>query len=371
MKSLLNKYVPAAVIILCIFSFKLNAQDFTVTVDHTTIVDTVGSEMIFEFEATNNSSSDLTLFIARTQNDIPETWQSSLCFEYCFAPFIDTIETTSEWGSSPMAPGETVTFSVHVLALVNDGTGNLKIVVGNINNPSDTQSFNLTATTEELTPSFTLTVDHTSIVDTVGSEMIFEFEAINTSANDLTLYIARTRNDIPENWQSSLCFDYCFAPSVDTIETTSEWGSSPLASGDTAFFSVHVLGLIDIGTGNLTIVVGDVNNNLDTISYDLTASTQSSAVESRNHLYDFELSQNYPNPFNPTTTISYAVPQRTNVEIKVYDITGKEITTLVNEVKDQGIYSVKFNADNFSSGIYFYRISAGQFSSVRKMILIK
>ena len=371
MKLLFNKYILILAVTLCLLPFSLNAQDFTVIVDHSTIVDTVGSEMIFEFEAINTSSSDLTLFIARAQNDIPEEWQSSLCFEYCFAPFIDTIETTSQWGSSPLAPGDTVTFSIHVLALSASGTGHLRIVVGNVNNPSDTASFNLTATTEELTPSFTLTVDHTSVTDTVGSEMIFEFEAINTSANDLTLYIARTKNDIPENWQSSLCFEYCFAPMVDTIETTSEWGSSPLAPGDTVFFSVHVLGLVDVGTGSLTIVVGDASNNLDTIAYDLTASTQASAVESTEHLYDFSLYQNYPNPFNPTTIISYAVPHRTNVNIKVYDITGKEIATLVNEVKDQGIYNVEFNAENLSSGIYFYKISADRFSTVRKMILIK
>ena len=69
----------------------------------------------------------------------------------------------------------------------------------------------------------------------------------------------------------------------------------------------------------------------------------------------FEVYQNYPNPFNPATTISYAIPQRTNVNIKVYNITGKEITTLVNEVKDPGTYNVNFNAENLSSGIYFYK----------------
>ena len=218
---------------------------------------------------------------------------------------------------------------------------------------------------------FTLTVDHTAIVDTIGSEMIFEFEAINTSNDNLTLYIARTLNDIPENWQSSLCFEYCFAPFVDTIETTSEWGSSPLAPGDTAFFSVHVLALVDNGTGNLTIVVGNINNTSDTISNNLTASTQASAVESTDHLYQFDLYQNYPNPFNPATTINYTIPERSNVSLKVYDLTGREIATLVKEVQEAGGHSVNFNAEKLSSGVYFYKIAAGKFISVKKMILIK
>jgi hypothetical protein len=85
----------------------------------------------------------------------------------------------------------------------------------------------------------------------------------------------------------------------------------------------------------------------------------------------FKLYQNYPNPFNPSTKISFVIPQRSNVSLKVYNITGTEIATLVNEVKDPGAYSINFNAEKLSSGVYFYKITAGKFSSVRKMILIK
>ncbi len=369
MKLCLNKYLLAVSIIVGVISFKSNAQDFTLTVDHTSITDTVGSEMIFDFAAVNNSSSNLTLYIARTQNDLPADWQSSLCFEYCFSPMIDTIETTSQWGSSPLAPGDSAVFSVHVFALVNDGTGHLKIEVGDINNPSGAVTYDLTASTE--TGRFTLTLDHASIADTIGSEMIFDFAAVNNSSSNLTLYIARTQNDLPADWQSSLCFEYCFSPMIDTIETTSQWGSSPLAPGDSAVFSVHVFALVNSGTGNLTIEVGDANNPLDTISYNLTASAGPSAVGRSNQPVKYDLLQNYPNPFNPATTISYAIPHRSDVSLKVYNITGQEIAVLVNGVKDAGEYSVSFNAESLSSGIYFYKITAGQFTSVRKMILIK
>jgi photosystem II stability/assembly factor-like uncharacterized protein len=85
----------------------------------------------------------------------------------------------------------------------------------------------------------------------------------------------------------------------------------------------------------------------------------------------FELSQNYPNPFNPSTKISFAIPKTGFVSLKVYDVTGKEVRTLVNDLKSAGNYSVDFNASNLSSGIYFYRIESEGFSRTMKMILVK
>jgi hypothetical protein len=85
----------------------------------------------------------------------------------------------------------------------------------------------------------------------------------------------------------------------------------------------------------------------------------------------YNLSQNYPNPFNPETKISYAIPVNGLVTLKIYDITGKEIATLVNEVKPAGNYFIDFNGANLSSGAYFYKLESGSFSSVKKLLLIK
>lgn len=86
---------------------------------------------------------------------------------------------------------------------------------------------------------------------------------------------------------------------------------------------------------------------------------------------DFSLLQNYPNPFNPSTVINYSLPENSFVSLKVYDITGKEILTLVNEKKDAGRYEVSFDGSNLASGMYFYKIQAGSFSKVMRMVLIK
>ncbi len=85
----------------------------------------------------------------------------------------------------------------------------------------------------------------------------------------------------------------------------------------------------------------------------------------------FSLEQNYPNPFNPTTKIEYAIPSDNLVQIKIYNILGKEVMTLLNEYKKAGTYSIDFNASSLSSGVYFYKIVSGRNSEIKKMILLK
>ena len=85
----------------------------------------------------------------------------------------------------------------------------------------------------------------------------------------------------------------------------------------------------------------------------------------------FELYQNYPNPFNPTTKINFAIPKNGFVTLKVFDVTGREVANLVNEMKTPGYYSVDFNASSFASGVYFYRIESSSFIETKRMMLIK
>ena len=86
---------------------------------------------------------------------------------------------------------------------------------------------------------------------------------------------------------------------------------------------------------------------------------------------EYALHQNYPNPFNPRTTLKYSVPQASNVIIKVFDILGNKIETLVNEEKPAGSYEVEFDAVELPSGIYFYRLQSGSFVETKKMVLMK
>ncbi len=86
---------------------------------------------------------------------------------------------------------------------------------------------------------------------------------------------------------------------------------------------------------------------------------------------EFALDQNYPNPFNPSTRIEYAVPAASHVRLDVYNVIGQLVATLVDEVRPAGYYAASFNASSFSSGLYFYRMTAGKASFLKKMMLVK
>ncbi|MCS7211837.1 MAG: T9SS type A sorting domain-containing protein [Chloroherpetonaceae bacterium] len=85
----------------------------------------------------------------------------------------------------------------------------------------------------------------------------------------------------------------------------------------------------------------------------------------------FALFQNYPNPVNPSTTIRYALPTAAMVSLKVYDVLGREVATLVSERQAAGEYAVPFNATGLASGVYFYRLQAGSYVETKKMMLAK
>jgi photosystem II stability/assembly factor-like uncharacterized protein len=96
-------------------------------------------------------------------------------------------------------------------------------------------------------------------------------------------------------------------------------------------------------------------------------------VYGKNNRYSryFYLSQNYPNPFNPSTTISYQLPVVSQVTLKIYDVLGREVTTLVDEKKAPGTYDVKFDGSRLASGVYFCRMAAGNYASTKKLLMIK
>ncbi len=120
---------------------------------------------------------------------------------------------------------------------------------------------------------------------------------------------------------------------------------------------------------NANLLVPDAAN----VNCPIVQVSNPTAVEDNKDIQpgEFGLAQNYPNPFNPTTSINYRIAESGFVSLKVYDALGREAATLVNEVKPAGNYLVNFNAAGLASGIYFYRLKAGNFTQNRKMILLK
>lgn len=140
--------------------------------------------------------------------------------------------------------------------------------------------------------------------------------------------------------------------------------SSPLTPFNGPFSSGYWrLTITDTATGD----TGFLRRWCLVITYDCpTGGVQT--VEIPNY---YSLTQNFPNPFNPETTIKFAIPQTEKVKIVVFDILGREVTTLVNELRNAGTYSVKFDASSLSSGVYFYSIQTPNFTETKKMLLVK
>jgi hypothetical protein len=130
---------------------------------------------------------------------------------------------------------------------------------------------------------------------------------------------------------------------------------------------VHITGILENQFNQSTVTVNGFN---------FAIPVSSSGVYHKDGLVnDYFLSQNFPNPFNPSTVISYRVPVSGNVTLKVYDLLGREVATLVDEYKPAGSFEVEFNTSSInyhpSSGVYFYQLIAGGYSSTKQMLLLK
>jgi photosystem II stability/assembly factor-like uncharacterized protein len=196
--------------------------------------------------------------------------------------------------------------------------------------------------------------------------------------------------------------DYLYTANLRSTDNGETWTVMGLNEWHTSSFAENSLGHLFCGTFNYGSGIwrstdfGDtwtqINTGLPTMDirsvavdaddylyagtngysmYKTTTSTITSVEEDRNTPKTFNLAQNYPNPFNPITKISYAIPQNSFVELKVFNLLGQEITTLVNQEKPAGYYEVDFNASNLPTGVYIYKLQAGSFIETRKMILLK
>ncbi len=157
------------------------------------------------------------------------------------------------------------------------------------------------------------------------------------------------------------CIGGNYVPKLGKIYKTSNNGQSWFEFDENSSIELYSMECV----GNVLVVTGDSGT---IYRYDAVV-----GISSNNSTLPttYELSQNYPNPFNPETKINFSLPEKTNVKLVIYDITGKEIETLVNQVLSAGNYQYGFTANNLTSGTYFYRLETNNFKQTKKMMLIK
>ena len=205
-----------------------------------------------------------------------------------------------------------------------------------------------------------------------GAEIIFYVDVTNLTAIEQTVFMVRTENILPSGWTSSLCFELCFSSETDSIATTSTYGSTPLQPGETREVSLHVFSDNTTDSGYVQLQAGTFKNPEQRITTNFKAVTDPTIdVDDVSLVNTYNLSQNYPNPFNPSTKINYSLGEPGFIQLKVFNVLGVEVATLVNEQKIAGNYSANFNAAKLSSGVYFYTITINNFTQTRKMILEK
>jgi hypothetical protein len=124
-------------------------------------------------------------------------------------------------------------------------------------------------------------------------------------------------------------------------------------------------------SGNISIISGDINGSLEDINIPVTMVRTGIEDNGGNLPKEYALAQNYPNPFNASTSIEFALPEASDVELDVYNVLGQKIATLVSDRMEAGVHSVIWDASGVSSGIYFYKLKAGDYAEIEAMTLLK
>lgn len=197
----------------------------------------------------------------------------------------------------------------------------------------------------------------------------------NNTSGSINVRFARITVSLPAGWITSMCYDMCYPADADTIPPPSS--APPFTLPANHSDSMFVIDFTCVSEGTATIIVRLYNNSNPAVYSQDTFKVQLVSVGINNinsYATDYSLLQNYPNPFNPYTKITFSVPTREKVSLRVYDVFGREVAVLVNdEMLSSGTYDYDFNAGEFglSSGVYFYTLKTESFRSTKKMIMLK
>ncbi len=207
----------------------------------------------------------------------------------------------------------------------------------------------------------------------------YHFKLKNTSSTPQNFKLIKIKTLVPSGWEISICCKLgCLASSVDTVPPTGYPDKYTLGPGETDSTVALDFQPILNTTGTAIVILrafietNPSNYKQDTCILNIVNTIGITPISTFANEYD--LKQNYPNPFNPSTSIEFSLKNNSNVNLIIYDIMGREVARLINNQKlTQGKYKYDFNAGeyNLSSGVYYYKLITGDFTSTKKMLLVK
>lgn len=194
----------------------------------------------------------------------------------------------------------------------------------------------------------------------------------NTGSAPVEVRFKRTLDNLPNpSWSSSICVGVCYAPFVNVVPLE---GDPPftLIPGDQDTMDI-TYDAPTLGISDVIIRMYNENDTNQFVDRHFYLNVNSVGINNISSIAEsYSLSQNFPNPFNPTTNINFSIPNTGNVSLKVYDILGNEVASLLNNERlSAGKYKIDFNASSLSSGIYYYTLRTNNFSDTKKMLLVK
>jgi len=211
----------------------------------------------------------------------------------------------------------------------------------------------------------TLLITETTIIENVT------FVVSKVKVKGSGMIAGKVRDNAGSNINGAITYAVNSYGEVLTYGISDETGSYSLEALNTDNYTIYT-DLLNYSSGNISDI--SVDENSSEMPYVLITMYPDKVTDVKVQETlpaDYKLMQNYPNPFNPSTLIKYSIPEAGVVSIKVFDILGNEVTTLVNQFKQAGNYSVKFDASNLSSGIYLYQMKAGKSIQTKKLMLLK
>lgn len=209
------------------------------------------------------------------------------------------------------------------------------------------------------------------------TEKIQKFNIASQKLYDLTERLITARGDAAAIYNPTYKKGYIIggrnenSAALSSVESIIIKGDGTLKIEETASLNYPRTNLMVVNYRGAVAVFGGKDPKGKVVPYVEILIGETVPVDNESIPTSFVLEQNYPNPFNPETFINFHLPTTSNVQLKVYDILGNEIATLVNEIKLPGVYNVKFNAEKLPSGVYIYKLQAGNYLAIKKMMLIK